>query len=228
MHARSLAGPHAATPVELKARLAAERRGVPFLLYRDGEGRQVIVPLDAHAARVALGRRSDNDVALGWDAEVSRVHAQLEPVGGDWALSDDGLSRNGSYVNGQRIAGRRRLRDGDRLCFGETPMLFCAPAHDGSLSTAAVGLGGGSAIALTDVQHAILVALCRPMKDSAYAPPATNREIAEEVHLSVDAVKAHLRLIFERLGLEDVPQNQKRARLAALALVNGLVRQHDF
>jgi hypothetical protein len=227
MHARSLAGPHASTPVELKARLAAERRGVPFLLYRDEAGRQVIVALDANAARVAIGRRSDNDIALGWDAEVSRVHAQLEPVGGDWALIDDGLSRNGSYVNGQRIAGRRRLRDGDRLCFGETPMLFCAPTREGSLSTAAVGLGG-SAIALTGVQRAVLVALCRPMKDSAYAPPATNREIAEEVHLSVDAVKAHLRLIFERLGLEDVPQNQKRARLAALALVNGLVRQHDF
>ena len=66
------------------------------------------------------------------------------------------------------------------------------------------------------------------MKDSAYAAPATNRDIAEEVHLSVDAVKAHLRVIFERLGLDGVPQNQKRARLAALALVNGLVRQHEL
>jgi DNA-binding NarL/FixJ family response regulator len=74
----------------------------------------------------------------------------------------------------------------------------------------------------------VLVALCRPLKDSAYPPPATNREIADEVHLSVDAVKAHLRVIFERVGIEDMAQNQKRARLAALALVNGLVRQHDF
>jgi hypothetical protein len=48
------------------------------------------------------------------------------------------------------------------------------------------------------------------------------------VHLSVDAVKAHLRVVFDRLGLDDLPQNQKRARLAALALVNGLVRQRDF
>jgi pSer/pThr/pTyr-binding forkhead associated (FHA) protein len=227
MPERSLADPHASTPAELKARLEAERRGAPFVLYRDAEGRQEIRELDTSAAHITVGRRSDNDIALGWDAEVSRVHAQLEPVGGDWTLVDDGLSRNGSFVNGQRIAGRRRLRDGDRLCFGETPVLFCAPAHEGSLSTAAVGIEQG-AIPLTEVQRAVLVALCRPMADSAYASPATNRAIAEEVHLSVDAVKAHLRVIFERLGLEGVPQNQKRARLAALALVNGLVRQHDF
>jgi pSer/pThr/pTyr-binding forkhead associated (FHA) protein len=227
MRPRSLADPHASTPAELKARLAAERRGAPFVLYRDAAGDQVIVELDASAAHVTVGRRSDNDVALGWDAEVSRVHAQLEPVGGDWTVVDDGLSRNGSFVNGQRIAGRRRLRDGDRLCFGETPVLFCAPANEASLSTAAVG-AGPAAIQLTTAQRAVLVALCRPMKDSAYAAPASNREIAEEVHLSVDAVKAHLRVVFERLGLEGVPQNQKRARLAALALVNGLVRQHDF
>lgn len=227
MAERSLAAPHASTPAELKERLAAERRGAPFVLYRDEAGSQVIVELDAAAARFTVGRRTENDIALPWDAEVSRVHAQLEPVGRDWALIDDGLSRNGSYVNGARVAGRRRLRDGDRLCFGETPMLFCAPEHEPSLSTAVVGTSQGS-IPLSDVQRRVLVALCRPLKDGAYAPPATNREIAEEVHLSVDAVKAHLRVMFERLGIEDVAQNQKRARLAALALVNGLVRQHEF
>jgi pSer/pThr/pTyr-binding forkhead associated (FHA) protein len=227
MAERSLADPHASTPGDLKERLAAERRGVPFLLFRDDAGRQTILELDPAAARVTVGRRTESDVALPWDAEVSRVHAQLEPLGSDWALIDDGLSRNGSYVNGERVAGRRRLRDGDRLCFGETPVLFCAPGHERSLSTAAVGLST-STMPLTETQRRVLIALCRPLKDSAYAPPATNREIAEEVHLSVDAVKAHLRVIFERLGIEDVAQNQKRARLAALALVNGLVHQHDF
>jgi pSer/pThr/pTyr-binding forkhead associated (FHA) protein len=222
-----LTGPHASTPTELKARLEAERTGAPFLLLRDGEGRQTIVALDRAAAPLTIGRRPDNDVALAWDAEVSRVHAQLEPVGRDWALIDDGLSRNGTYVNGERIAGRRRLRDGDRLCFGETPVLFRAPESEQSLSTAVVGLQQ-STVALTAAQRNVLIALCRPLKDSAYATPATNRAIAEEAHLSVDAVKAHLRLLFERTGLEDLPQNQKRARLAALALVNGLVHPHDF
>jgi hypothetical protein len=217
---------HASTPAEIQARLAAERAGTSFLLYRDGDGRQMIIELGT-ATRVMIGRRPDNDVPLPWDAEVSRVHAQLEPVGRDWAVIDDGLSRNGTYVNGERITGRRRLRDGDRLCFGETPVLFRAPASEGSVSTAVVGLQQGT-IPLTDIQRKVLVALCRPLKDSAYATPASNREIAAEVHLSVDAVKAHLRVIFERLGLDDLPQNQKRARLAAVALVNGLVRQHEF
>jgi hypothetical protein len=35
--------PHGSAPAELQERLAAERRGVPFLLYRDGEERQLIV-----------------------------------------------------------------------------------------------------------------------------------------------------------------------------------------
>ena len=68
----------------------------------------------------------------------------------------------------------------------------------------------------------MLIALCRPVNESAFATPATNQEIAEEIFLSVDAVKAQLRVLFDRFGLEDLPQNQKRARLAASTLVGGL------
>jgi pSer/pThr/pTyr-binding forkhead associated (FHA) protein len=227
MTERAAPAPHASTPVELKARLDAERRGIQFLLHRDGEGRQVLTELSAQVGRIMIGRRPDNDVALGWDFEVSRIHAQLERVGGDWALVDDGLSRNGSYVNGERVLGRRRLCHGDRLCFGATAVQFCAPLHEQSVSTAIVDLTHDG-VPLSDGQRRVLVALCRPLADSAYAAPATNREIAGEVHLSIDAVKAHLRVIFERFGLEELPQNQKRARLAALVLVNGVVRPHEF
>jgi pSer/pThr/pTyr-binding forkhead associated (FHA) protein len=223
-----LAQAHASTPAELQARLELERRAVPFVLHRDGEGRQVLTELAGRAGRITIGRRAGSDLALTWDAEVSRVHAQLEPVGqADWVLVDDGLSRNGSFVNGERVSGRRRLRDGDRLCFGTTRMLFRLPDQEVSVSTAVVGLSRGS-VPVTETQRRVLVALCRPVAESAYAAPAANREIADEVHLSVDAVKAHLRVLFERLGLDDLPQNAKRARLAALALVNGLVQPHDF
>jgi hypothetical protein len=223
-----MTAPHESTPAEIQQRLEAERRGAPFLLFHDGGGRQVIVELPADASAVTVGRRTDNDVSLAWDLEVSRVHAQFEHVGGEWAVADDGLSRNGTYVNGERITARRRLRDGDRVVFGETAVVYRMPATGtGFQSTAAVRIAeaGGP---LTPVQRQVLVALCRPLRLSAYAAPATNREIAAEVFLSVDAVKAHLRVLFERFGLEGLPQNQKRARLAAAALVHGVVAERDF
>ena len=73
-----------------------------------------------------------------WDSEVSRLHAQLEPVGRDWIVVDDGLSRNGTFVNGERVNGRRRLRDGDRLVFGETPVGLPRARGRGRTRTAAI------------------------------------------------------------------------------------------
>ena len=214
---------HRSTPAELKARLELERLGTPFLLYFDGAGHQVLHEL---GEPITVGRGADCDVALGWDREVSRLHAQLERVGGQWVLVDDGLSRNGSFVNGERVVGRRVLRDGDRLVFGETPVVYRAPTTAGGSSTIGVTTSP-AAVNLTPTQKQILVALCRPVRDSAFATPLTNKEIAEQVSLSVDAVKAHLRTLFERFGLEDLPQNQKRARLAAIALLQGIVTQRD-
>ena len=219
-------GPHLSTPAELQARLSADREGTPFLVYRDGAQRQVIHRLPAAAERITIGRSADCDVGLAWDPDVSRVHAQLERVGPAWVLVDDGLSRNGSFVGGERVAGRRRLRDGDRLCFGETPMIYRAPASGEQASTRNV-LATGRAVAVTPTQHRILVALCRPVRDSPFGTPAPNRAIAAELHLSVDAVKSQLRTLFERFGLEALPQNEKRARLAALALMQGIVTMRD-
>src|ERR1041385_4720036 len=101
------------SPAQLSERLQAERRGTPFLLYLDGDGGQHIVDLAARADLVSIGRQPGSDVTLEWDTEVSRTHAILERVGGAWTLVDDGLSRNGSFVKGQRVRGRRRLHDGD-------------------------------------------------------------------------------------------------------------------
>jgi pSer/pThr/pTyr-binding forkhead associated (FHA) protein len=219
-------GLHRSTPAELKARLEAERRGTPFLLLFDGDGRQVLCELEPADEPVTVGRAADCDIGLAWDREVSRLHAELRRVGAHWVLVDDGLSRNGSFVNGERVAGRRRLSDGDRLCFGETPVIYRAAGDPAASSTMTVSAGPAS-VRLTPTQRQILVALCRPVRDSAFATPLTNREIADEVSLSVDAVKAHLRTLFERFGLEDLPQNQKRARLAAIALLQGIVTQRD-
>ena len=102
----------------MQERIRAEREGVPFLLLRDGDGTQRLVRLPADDERLSIGRGEGVDLSLDWDERVSRVHAELERVGETWALVDDGLSRNGSYVNGKRVRGRRRLEEGDELRLG--------------------------------------------------------------------------------------------------------------
>jgi len=94
--------------------MQAERLGHPFLVYRDEAGEQQILPLGA-VDRATVGRGPEVDVRLDPDPEVSRLHAELERLAGAWVLTDDGLSQNGSYLNGDRVSGRRRLRDGDLL-----------------------------------------------------------------------------------------------------------------
>jgi hypothetical protein len=214
------------TPAELKEVIAAERTGDPFVVWRTEDGEQRVLLLDEHRWRVTIGRDSAADVSLPWDAEVSRSHALLEQVGRGWTVVDDGLSRNGSFVNGARVIGRRRLRDKDHLVFGATEVTYRETS--GGTTQTASAIDAPSAILLSPTQRKVLIALCRPVHASASATPATNRQIAEEVYLTVDAVKAHLRVLFERYGLSQLPQNEKRARLVASALDSGVLAPRDF
>ena len=159
-------GPHRATAAELKDRAEAERRGHPFLVYRDPDDRQVLVMLEAE--RVTVGRRPDTDLSLAWDAGVSRTHAELERIGREWVLVDDGLSQNGSFVNETRVIGRRRLANGDVLRFGRTLVAFCAPRATELEVTADVS-DVMAAANIPPAQRRVLVELCRPLLAS---PPA--------------------------------------------------------
>ena len=66
---------------------------------------------------------------LEWDEEVSALHAQIEVVRDECTLVDDGLSRNGSFVNEERVHGRRHLRDGDTIRFGRTAVAYRRPGE---------------------------------------------------------------------------------------------------
>lgn len=214
------------TPTELKEVIAAERTGYPFLVWRTEEGEQRLLLLNQANWRVTIGRDAAAEVSLPWDAEVSRTHALLEQVGRGWMLVDDGLSRNGSFVNGQRVVGRRRLADKDHLVFGGTSVTYRETS--GGTTQTASAIDTPAAILLSPMQRKVLIALVRPVHESASATPATNRQIAEEVFLTVDAVKAHLRVLFERYGLSELPQNEKRARLVATVLDAGVLLPRDF
>lgn len=215
-------GPSAVAP---KDPLAAERSGVPFLVIRDAKGREHIRMLDDTQAPLTIGRVPETDVSLEWDGEVSRLHAQLEPIGSEWAIIDDGLSTNGTFLNGRRIAGRQRLVDGDALRLGRSDLTFRHPARERAVSTIRAGeLPVVDALSAT--RRRILVALCR--QHEGLVAPATDQQIAAEVSLGVDAVRVHLRALCRRFDLDDVPQNEKRARLAELALELGIVARREL
>jgi pSer/pThr/pTyr-binding forkhead associated (FHA) protein len=214
--------PHLASPVELKRRIEAERAGDPFVVYRDADGDQRIVALAADRREATIGRHGECDLLLDWDEQVSGLHAELRRSAGHWLVVDDGLSRNGTFVNGERVVGQRRLRDGDQLEVGKTLLIFRRPAARRSKSTAL----GVDPIRpeLTEAQRRVLVALCRPYRDgSAFALPATNQQIADELFLSVAAVKTHLRALFQRFEVDGLPQKEKRIRLVQRALDSGSV-----
>ena len=215
---------HRATPQELQERIAAERRERPFLLYRDGDDVQQIEDLGDAPERLTIGRSTQNDVALFWDREVSRVHASLERLGDEWTFVDDGRSHNGSFIDGTRVQGRQRLRDGDTIALGRTIIVFRRPTGRESLRTATSQQRAAPKV--SEAQMRVLTALCRPYSDNAYAVPASNKQIADELFIGVETVKTHMRALFEAFGLGDLPQHQKRAALAQRALETALVPRH--
>ena len=79
--------------------------------------------------QIDIGRDSTNEIVIN-DAEISRRHARLTFQGGKYVLEDLG-STNGTFVNGQRLAGPRVLKAGEVVSFGEQiVMIFEASNFD--------------------------------------------------------------------------------------------------
>jgi pSer/pThr/pTyr-binding forkhead associated (FHA) protein len=219
---------HSSSPAELVERNKAQRAGVPFLLYRDGAGTQRIFQLQQPAPSLSIGRGPANDLLIDWDENVSRVHAELASVGGEWTLTDDGLSRNGSYINGERVMSRRRLHDGDVIRVGSTALVYHDSRSGRHDSTARAGSLPITA-QLSPAKRRVLIALARPFREGkGFATPASNQQIAAELYLSVDAVKTHLRGLFDLFEVAQLPQNQKRAKLVERAFASGIITARDL
>lgn len=218
---------HSLSPRELQDVRAIENAGSPFLALREPGHALGLFVLEPGAC-ITVGRRAETDLPLLWDNEVSALHAELERRGGEWTIQDDGLSRNGTFVNGRRISGRHRLRNGDRIRVGRTVLAYRSPGQAGEGETVPA-IESPLRAPLTESQRRVLTALCRPYHDAGtFAAPASNKQIAQELFLSVDAVKLQLRTLFARFELSDLPQNQKRSRLAECALQLGVVTERDL
>jgi len=64
-----------------------------------------------------LGREEDECTITFEDARLSRLHARVISVNGEWMLTDQG-STNGTFVNDVRIEKHSQLSDGDRVVLG--------------------------------------------------------------------------------------------------------------
>jgi len=69
-----------------------------------------------------LGRSTQASVRLA-DREVSRKHSQVDKEGDEFVLRDLGSS-NGTFLNGKRIFGPTKLKDGDEVVIGTSKMEF--------------------------------------------------------------------------------------------------------
>jgi pSer/pThr/pTyr-binding forkhead associated (FHA) protein len=172
---------------------------------------------------VTIGRSRSADISLAWDPEVSRLHAELALRAGEWTICDDGLSQNGTWVNGLRLTGRRRLNDEDLLRIGRTELTFRHPEGTISIPTLVPG-ELSSPPAFSEQQQRILQALCRPLfGDGEGINPSSDAEIAGETEIPLAQVETELDHLGRMLGLDDMPREDRRAEIALLAMRSGLV-----
>ncbi len=117
------------------------------LLTAAGERRR----LPVSGGRLIIGRGSDSDVFLP-DHLLSRRHAEIEPRGGAFYIIDLG-STNGTFLNGERVVGERRLHNGDLIAVGESKLVF----SDGSNETSSdnVALLGAESYKIDELRSRI-------------------------------------------------------------------------
>jgi pSer/pThr/pTyr-binding forkhead associated (FHA) protein len=170
------------------------------------------------AERHTIGNAAENDISLSDDPTVSHLHAKLERFGAGWCITDLGSS-NGTWVNGRRIWGSERLRNGDEIRVGHTSLGFRDPRTVSSAATEAED----TAPALTRRERDVLVALCRPLiARDLFTEPASTRIIAAELVITQAAVKQHLSNLYDKFGVPSSDDN-RRVRLANEALRRGAV-----
>jgi pSer/pThr/pTyr-binding forkhead associated (FHA) protein len=174
--------------------------------------------------RYTIGKRGDADLSITTDAAVSGMHVLLERAGAVWCVRDLG-SRNGTFVNGERLFGERVLRDGDEITVGRTRLLFRGEASGNASTTEALG----AAPALTPRERVVLVELCRPLlSGNVFTQPASVHEIAQVLVVSEAAVKQHLARLYEKFDVVDDVAGPRRVQLANAALQRGAVSMSDL
>ena len=185
------------------------------------EGMRVVV---LETDRTTVGSAPSNAVVIASDGSVSRLHAVLERFEPGWCVRDLG-SRNGTFVNGERLSGDRVLQPGDEIRVGRTRLVY---RGDPSVAQQAPTAGSEPTPSLTRRERDVLVALCRPvLSGDVFTEPASVAAIAGELVVSEAAVKQHLIRLYEKFDLHERSQH-RRVVLANAAVRRGAVALADL
>lgn len=141
----------------------------------DGGGRREVPLPDETTTAVGRGP-AGNGIRLE-ERNVSRRHACFHVVGGAVSVEDLG-SRTGTFVNGERLSGPRRLRPGDRVRIGDFELALA----DGAVEVPAPGSESGPG------QPPPIPQRFTPQAPRAAAPPSSLRRLASAAARAVDAV----------------------------------------
>ncbi|MGQ0624460.1 MAG: FHA domain-containing protein [Sporichthyaceae bacterium] len=178
------------------------------------------IPLSAEP--VSLGRAAANDLQIE-DPAVSRVHAMVEPRAGGWSVRDLG-SRNGTFVNGERIHSERVLRDRDEIRIGGSRLAF---RPDPALTDYSDTIAAEPPPELTRRERDVLMALFQTAATSGmFLEPASTRQVAGMLFVTEAAVKQHLLKLYEKFEIA-AGGDRRRVQLANEALRRGAVSFSD-
>jgi pSer/pThr/pTyr-binding forkhead associated (FHA) protein len=72
--------------------------------------------------RNLIGRLADCRIIIN-DGNTSRHHAEIHRSGSGFVINDLG-STNGTFLNGERLTGDRRVTDGDIITVGSVSLRF--------------------------------------------------------------------------------------------------------
>jgi pSer/pThr/pTyr-binding forkhead associated (FHA) protein len=148
-----------------------------------------------------VGRNDDNDIVLE-STKVSRYHARIARVDGEHRI-EDLASKNGTWLNGVRLARPEPLRHGDLIRIGDTVLVFEVPGQATDTMTEDGRLSDG----LTRREAEVLALL---------AAGRNTHEVATALVLSVRTIDRHISNIYGKIGAKN------RAEAIAYALGRGI------
>jgi predicted component of type VI protein secretion system len=178
--------------------------------------------------RMTIGRDRENDLELA-SKKVSRQHAEIRYERGRWVLEDRG-SFNGTFLNANRLhAGAPvPLHHADRIGIGPETILFSWPAQadDPETTEPHEEVPADDGARLSPLQSQVVKCLCGPWLEGASLESLpSNQQIAALLGTpgAAETVKATLRRVYTKAGLQDMPAHAKRRALCRIARQRGWI-----